>query len=430
MKQVFLVGRYSVGKSSLFNRITGRRNLVMEDKGTTRDIIQFSYEFQGNDYLLSDSAGLESITAESILSIQQEMIIQEMKRSNVIVLVVDGTAGIVPQDRELLEFLRKHHLLKKTVLAVNKCDRKHFHPEEFYELGLNAIYPTSAADGSGVYELMEAIAEMSGEHPEAQDVPESRVITLVGKPNAGKSTLMNALSGKERSLVSSQEFTTRDPVREMIKRGEQAFTLVDTAGIRSRWMHQFGTVYLSMRRTVREIRLAQLVLFLLDAEQDIAREDQKIARTLLDEKKACVVAVNKKDLIEDRETFQHIMQTRLRFLDVYPVVYISALKREGFEEMFNTLQQVYEAHHKKIPTPQINRVLQRIMSEHPLPIGGLKILYATQVSCAPPTILFFVNHKEFFTDSILNYFKKHLTQELGLKGSPVQIHVRNRREKA
>jgi GTPase len=430
MKQVFLVGRYSVGKSSLFNRITGKRNLVMEEKGTTRDIIQHSYEFEAKDYLLSDSAGLENVSMDTILTHQQEMILNEMKRSDVVVLVVDGTAGIIPQDRELFDFLRKHRLIKRTLLAVNKWDKKNFHPEEFYEFGIEEIYPTSATDGSGVYELMEAISNMSGQTMEGDEVPESRVITLVGKPNAGKSTLMNALMGKSRSLVSSEEFTTRDPVRGNIKRDDEFFTLVDTAGIRSRWMHEFGTVYLSMRRATREIRLAQMVLFLLDAEQPIAREDQKIARTLLDAKKCCVVVVNKKDLIQDRELFQHLMHTRLRFLDTYPVVYISALNKEGFEEMFKALQQSYEAHHRKIPTPQINRTLQRIMMEHPLPMGGLKILYATQVSTAPPTIIFFVNHKEYFTDSVINYFKKHLTQEFSLRGTPIQIKVRNRREKA
>ncbi len=429
MKQVFLVGRYSVGKSSIFNRFTGKRNLVMEEKGTTRDILEHPYEFEGNNYLLIDSAGLESVDASTLLDLQQEMILSRMLRSDVILFVVDGTSGIVPQDRDLLHFLRKHGLIPKTLLVINKWDKKSFHPEEFYELGIDSMFPVSATSGHGIYELMEAVAIQGELSPEAEDLPDDLVITLAGKPNAGKSTLMNALSGHTRSLVSEEEFTTRDPVRGSVQRGDQRLTIVDTAGIRSRWMHRFGTIYLSMRRTLREIRQAQLVLFLLDASQPIAREDQKIARTLLDEKKACVVAVNKKDLIEDREEFQHLLQTRLRFLDTYPLVYISALNKEGFNEMFAALEKANEAHRRKIPTPRINRVIQSIMANHPLPMGRLKIFYATQVSSGPPTLLIFVNRKDLFTDSIMNYFKKHLTEELSLKGTPIQIHVRNRRER-
>lgn len=429
MKQVFLVGRYSVGKSSLFNRITGKRNLVMEEKGTTRDIIKYTYEFEGHEYQLSDSAGLEKVQIDTPLTLQQDMILQEMKKSGVILFVVDGTAGIVPQDTELLDFLRKHQLLKNTILVVNKWDKKQFAGEEFYELGIDEVYYTSATTGTGVYEIMEAAAKRLNTGPTAEK-PQSRVIALVGKPNAGKSTLMNALSGKTRSLVSEQEFTTRDPVREMIKKDGQALVLVDTAGIRSRWMHEFGNIYLSMRRATTEIKHAELILFLLDASQAIAREDQKIARMILEEQKACVIVVNKKDIIVDKEGFQKLLEVRFRFLDIYPVVYISALNKEGFHEMFKALETAYESHYRKIPTPLINKVLHQIMIDHPLPSSGLKILYATQVSSAPPTLLLFVNNKKYFTQSVMNYFKKYLTRELSLKGTPLQIRVRNRRENA
>jgi GTP-binding protein len=428
MMKVFLIGRYSVGKSSLFNKIAKKRNIVMEEKATTRDVLREEIEFQGRHWLLADSAGLEDVPLDGSISIQQKIMIDEMKESDVVILVVDGTTGITPQDENLVNFLRKKGILEKTILAVNKADKKEYNESEFYALGLPIILPISAISGRGVYELLEACLPWDKNPvPEEEALPYP-VVAIVGKPNAGKSTLMNALLGEQRILTSDVEFTTRDPIREKINWMGSEYLFVDTAGLRSSRLKEFGPIYISMKRTHNEIAKADIVLFMIDSTTGIAREDQKIAQMILDNKKACILILNKKDLMENPADIDTEIKVKLRFLEYSPRLYISALNHTGVDEIFSVVPEVYKSYTTRISTHPLNKMIRKILIENPIPMGSRKVLYATQASTKPPTFVLFVNHEKQFTDSYIHFFKKRITEEIPLYGTPVQIIIRGRRE--
>ena len=428
MMKIFLMGRFSVGKSSLFNRIAKKRNIVMEEKGTTRDVLREEIEFEGRKWLLADSAGLEDVPLEGALSIQQKIMIEEMRESDVIILVMDGSAGITPQDENLVNFLRKKGMEEKTILAVSKSDKKDFNFNDFYSLGLDIMLPVSATTGRGVYELLEACVPWDQSPKSDEEVLEFPAVAIVGKPNAGKSTLMNAILGEQRILTASAEFTTRDPIRERINWKGSEYMFVDTAGIRSSRMKEFGPIYISMKRTYNVVEHSDVILFLIDCTTGIAREDQKIAQMILDNKKACILVLNKKDLLENKDAIELDLKVKFRFLSYSPRLYISALNNEGVNEIFAMLPEVYKSYSMRLTTHPLNKLIRKILIENPLPMGSRKILYATQASTKPPTFVLFVNHPKDFTDSYIQFFKNRITEELHLFGTPVQIIIRGRRE--
>jgi len=428
MMKIFLIGRFSVGKSSLFNKIAKKRNIVMEEKGTTRDVLREEIEFEGRKWLIVDSAGLEDVPLEGSLPLQQKIMIDEMKESTVVVVVMDGSAGITPQDENLVNFLRKKGFLEKSILAVNKSDKKGYNFNDFYALGIDIILPVSATSGTGVYELLEACVPWD-QTPKTEDPGlEYPSVAIVGKPNAGKSTLMNAIMGEQRILTGDAEFTTRDPIRERINWKGSEYMFVDTAGIRSSRMKEFGPIYISMKRTYNVVEHSDVVLFLIDSTTGIAREDQKIAKMIVDNKKACILILNKKDLLVDPLEIEKEVKVKLRFLSYSPHLHISALNKTGVNEIFAMLPDVYQSFSMRITTHPLNKLIRKILIENPLPMGSRKILYATQAGTKPPTFVLFVNHPKEFTDSYIQFFKNRITEELELYGTPVQIIIRGRRD--
>lgn len=431
MIKITIIGRYSVGKSTLFNRITKKRNIVMEEEGITVDIIREEVDFKDTKLLITDSSGLSNTNSDPIYEFQRRKIKEELKKSDKVIFIVDGTKGVVEQDLEILNFLRTNDLLRKTVLAVNKADMKDFSINDFFEFAIDKIYPISAKEGRGVYELLEGIIEDVNNEESVlieDNLKEYPTVSIVGKPNVGKSTLFNKILNEERVVVSEKEFTTRDSIKEKVNYKEDEYTFIDTAGIRSSRLHEFGPIYLSMKRTENVIISSDIVLFMIDGSQQIVKEDQKIGRSILEKKKGCIIIINKSDLINDKSKIINEVKMKLRFLYFAPILFISSKDGKGIKEIYSTINKVYESYKTLFRTSIINKAIQNITLNKPANIEG-KIFYATQTKVAPPKFLLFVNNKSHFKESILNFLRKNLINELSLIGTPIELELRGRREK-
>lgn len=431
MIKITIIGRYSVGKSTLFNRITKKRNIVMEEEGITVDIIREEVDFKDTKLLIADSSGLSTTNTDPIYEFQRRKIEEELKKSDKVIFIVDGVKGLVEQDLEILNFLRINDLLRKTVLAVNKADRRDFSINDFFEFGIDRIYPISAKEGRGVYELLEGIIEDANKEESAlkeENLKEFPTVSIVGKPNVGKSTLFNKILNEERVLVSEKEFTTRDSIKEKVYYKGDEYTFIDTAGIRSSRLHEFGPIYLSMKRTENVILSSDIVLFMIDGSQQIVKEDQRIGRSILEKKKGCIILINKADLIKDKSKVINEVNLKLRFLYFAPILFISSKDGKGISEIYSTINKVYESYKTLFRTSVINKAIQNITLKKPANIEG-KILYATQTKVSPPKFLLFVNNKSYFKEANLNFLRRNLIDELSLTGTPIELELRGRREK-
>jgi GTPase len=446
---VALVGRPNVGKSTLFNRLVGKRlAVVSEIPGTTRDRIYADGEWIGTIFTVVDTGGIEVIEGwhteplsedsdqfmEGIRS-QAQVAIQD---ADVIVHVVDGRAGLTAADREVANILRQTD--KPVVVAANKLDdvvRKQNEALEFYELGVGEVFAISALHGRGTGDLLdEVVAHLPqfGEDDQ-ENVNEDDIIrvAILGKPNAGKSTLFNKLIGQERVIVSPIAGTTRDAIDTDLTWHGQKFTLIDTAGIRRRGKIDPGVEKYSVIRALRALRRADVALLLIDAVADITAQDQHIAGMMKDENASMVVLVNKWDAIEkDNHTMQEYsarLQRELNFLPYVPILYISAMTGQRTQKIFETVLEVNEARHKRISTAELNRFLREVTAKNPPPSRKgqpLKMLYATQVSVAPPTFVFFVNKAELVHFTYQRFLENQLRERYPFPGTPIRLLFRGR----
>ncbi len=431
MVKVSIIGRYSVGKSTLFNRITKRRNIVMEEEGITVDIIREEVDFKDVRLLVTDSSGLSTSNSDPIYEFQRRKIEEELNNSDKIIFVVDGTKGVVRQDLEILNFLRINNFISKTILAVNKADKKEFLINDFFEFGIDNVYPISAKEGKGIYELLEGVIEDVSEEEinfDEEKLKEYPTVSIVGKPNVGKSTLFNKLLNEDRVVVSEKEFTTRDSIKEKVEHKGNEYTFVDTAGIRSSRLHEFSPIYLGMKRTENAIIASDIVLFMVDGTQQIVREDQKIGRSILEKKKGCIILINKSDMIKDKNKVITEVNSKLRFLYFAPILFISSKEGKGINKIYSTINKVYESYKALFKTSIVNKAIQNIALKESANIKG-KIFYATQTKTAPPKFLLFVNNKSYFKESDLNFLRKNLINELSLIGTPIELELKGRREK-
>lgn len=427
MIKVIIVGRYSVGKSTLFNRITKKWNIVLEDEGTTIDITKATINFNGINMNVSDTAGFPE-GEDQIMESQKRILFEEIYKVDRVVFVADGTTGLSGKDYEIIQFLRENNILNKTIFAINKADKRDFSMNDFYEIGVEKLYPISAKEGNGVFELLEGIIGIDSYIEEEEIIEEKNypTITVVGKPNVGKSTLFNKILKKERVVVSEKEFTTRDIVKEEIEFKGNKYLLIDTAGIRSKRMHEFGPIYLSMRRTENAIMKSDIVLIMVDGSSRIRREDQKIARTVLENRKASIIVVNKSDLVKNKSEVLEDIKDKLRFLYFTPIVFISAKDGTGIGKVFDLINKVYDSYKAQFKTSTINKIIEEVLMK--APNTSAKIFYATQKSTMPPKFILFVNDKKKIGNNYINFLKKRMIEELSMVGSPVDIELRGRRE--
>ncbi len=446
---VALVGRPNVGKSTLFNRLTGERKAIVDDiPGTTRDRLMSDAEWVGRPFLVIDTGGIDpSSGGKTPLSIGSANFIAEIKEqadiaiedADAILFVVDAITGVTPADQEVAEILRRKQktvdgeLFPPVILVVNKADSKTTREEayQFYELGIGEPYPISALHGTGTGDLLDALVAT---FPEDLDTEEdtSIKIALVGKPNVGKSSLLNKLVGHDRMIVSDIPGTTRDAIDSHLEVDGLPVTLIDTAGIRRRGKIEQGVEKYSVLRAMRAIERADVALLLIDAEEGITAQDAHIAGFILEEKKSCVVIVNKWDVIEkDNYTmtaYTEQIRKNLNFMDYVPLLFISAKTGQRVDQVMPMALKVQEERLVRLTTSTLNRILQNALDLHTPSRAGrvFKMYYGTQVRSDPPTFLIYCNEPKLAHFTFVRFLENKIREEYPYSGTPIQIVFKKR----
>lgn len=450
---VALVGRPNVGKSTLFNRLVGERVAIVDDvPGTTRDRLYAEATWNGRAFGIVDTGGIDPTHGgKSVLSVGSADFIDDIKSqaliaaqdADAILLITDGDTGITSADREVADILRRYQrkqpdgtALPPIFVVVNKCDsaERRAAASEFYELGLGEPYPISAIHGTDVGDLLDALVNSFPEAGEDED--ESVKIAIVGKPNVGKSSLLNKLVGAERAIVSPIAGTTRDAVDTQFEFQGIKVSLIDTAGIRRRGKIEHGVEQYSVLRSFKAIDRAEVVLLMIDATTGITSQDAHIAGFILEAWKSCVVLVNKWDVVEkNNETmddFTRKIRADLNFVDYVPLLFISAKSGQRVDQVMPLALQVQEERLVRLATSKINKVLVDAQDSHAAPAHAgrqLKLFYGTQVRSDPPTFMVYVNDPKLMHFSYMRYLENRLRAEYGFLGTPIRIVLKGRREK-
>lgn len=440
LPMVALVGRPNVGKSTLFNRYAGyRRALVADQPGLTRDRIAEKVEIDGRWIWLVDTAGLDAPKGEEELDAAvQSQARSAVETADVILFVVDGKLGLVPEDETIATTLRRSG--KPLGLLVNKIDQPMHHEDrvnEFFALGIDDTYAVSAEHGGGAFDALERILDRLPPEAEDEDDAEDEAtrIAIVGRPNVGKSSIANQLAGEERMVVSNTPGTTRDAVDIRIARDGREYVLVYTAGLRKVGKRQGPGEHGGALMTVRSLERAHVALLIVDAAEGIADQDARVASLMREQGCASVVLANKWDLVEkdDREDRLADIDHGLRFMADVPVVPVSALTGAGFKRLFQRLGSVVRAGEQRIPTADLNRWLKDVSEKHPPSMASKgvqrrpnKLFYASQVSVRPPTIIVFCTDPKAIQTSYVRFLENQLRESFGFEGTPVRVRLRQR----
>jgi GTP-binding protein len=437
---VVLVGRPNVGKSTLFNRIAGtRRAIVNATSGTTRDVIEQPAAWQTTNFLLTDTAGMFGQSEDPLQKLVLEHGRRALEHAALFVFVVDGREGLVPADLEIAEAVRVKG--RPVIVAINKTDdrRARAGALDFYELGFEPVVEISAEHGQGIGDLLDEVIKRlptAKTEEEKEEVPEPR-IAIVGRPNVGKSSLVNRVLREERVLVSEVAGTTRDAVDVRFRWHQRQFRIVDTAGIRKpgRVARSGAVEAVSVLTARRAIADADVVVLVIDATLGAADQDGAIAGEAERAGRSVVIAVNKWDLMkgegQDFATkFDDKLRFQLKFLDYAPIVHISALTGERTPKLLEVVDKVMQERARRVPTPELNKFLAEITAAHPVPSPGRKavrILYAAQVGVAPPTFALFTNVATDLHFSYERFLKNRLREKYGFLGAPIRLQVRRRK---
>ena len=443
---VALVGRPNVGKSTLFNRIVGRRMAVVSEvAGTTRDRLYAETEWLDQAFMLVDTGGIEleegwntEPLSEDSTRFMPEIRSQAataMETAEAIVMVVDGQAGVTAADREVAEILRRTK--KPVLIAANKLESSKLTDDafEFYELGLGEVFPISALHGKGVADLLDRLIEELPPSEITDEEDDTVKIALLGRPNVGQSTLLNQLIGEDRAIVSPIAGTTRDAIDTVFRWHGQAYTLIDTAGIRRRGKIEQGVEKFSVLRSLKALDRADVALLLIDATEWVTAQDLHIAGMIRDESKAgVIVLVNKWDAVEKDAFTIYDMTERLRedlnFLPYVEFLFISAKEGQRVHKIMPLVEEVNESRHHRVSTGELNRIVRDAVAKHQPPgkASKLKFFYTTQVGVAPPTFVFFVNKPELVHFTYQRYLENQLRQFFPFMGTPIKLIFRARSE--
>ena len=433
---VALVGRPNVGKSTLFNRITKSRDAIVADMpGLTRDRHYGNARLGRREFIVIDTGGFEPDAESGIYREMAKQTRQAVAEADVVIFVVDARAGLSAQDHDIADYLRR--LAKPCLLVANKAEgmREGAQLAEFYELGLGEVIPVSAAHGQGVRSMIEAALDRLHWPDESQDAPppaeQDAVIRLAvaGRPNVGKSTLINAWLGEERLVAFDLPGTTRDAIRVPFERDGRRFELIDTAGLRRKGRVFEAVEKFSVVKTLQAIESAHVVLLLLDATQGVTEQDAHIAGYILDSGRSVVLAVNKWDAVDDyqRQILQRSIEARLAFLKFAPLHTISARKRQGIQALWKSIARAYESAMVKMPTPVLTRLLQEAVAFQAPPKSGMfrpKLRYAHQGGQNPPVIVIHGNSLEHVGDAYRRYLEARFRKAFDLVGTPLRIEFK------
>ena len=431
---VAVVGRPNVGKSTLFNKLVGKRVSIVEDvEGVTRDRLYCDTDWCGKAFTLIDTGGLDVRSDDEMLSHIREQAKVAVDIADCILFVVDGRAGVTSNDREVASFLRRSG--KPIVLAVNKLDNNEVDKTyDFYELGIGEPFAVSAVQGMGLGDLLDAVAEHL---PECDGDGEDDVldIAIVGKPNAGKSSLTNKILGYDRVIVSNIAGTTRDAIDTPFERDGVRYNLIDTAGIRKKSSVDRGVEQYSVLRALAAVRRADVVFVVIDSADGVTEQDVKICGYVHEQGKPSVIVMNKWDAVE-KDTHTSAIMTKqlaaqLKFMDYFVAVYVSAMTGQRVEKLLAEARNVYEQASRRITTSVLNDVVRdAILAVEPPSDNGrrLKVLYATQSDVCPPTFVFFVNDEKLVHFSYRRYLENSLRKAFEFRGTPIRLVFRNRRD--
>ncbi|MGA9350856.1 MAG: ribosome biogenesis GTPase Der [Anaerolineae bacterium] len=430
---VAIVGRPNVGKSTLFNRLAGKRLAITDEvPGTTRDRLYAEAEWGGLNFILVDTGGLELTSDDDLIAQVRAQAQIAIAEADVILFLVDVKDGLTTGDEEVAQVL--HRSAKPVLLVANKADNRPLREAavEFYALGLGELYPISALHGTGTGDLLDQVVGAFPVEEEEEEL-EAVKIAIVGRPNVGKSSLLNKILGQERAIVHEAPGTTRDAIDTPMEWEGQPVVLIDTAGIRRKGRIQRGVEKYSVLRALRAIDRADVALLLLDAVDGVTAQDAHIAGYILEEAKSVVVVVNKWDLVEKdagtMQAYEQHVRTTLRFLDYVPVLFASALTGQRVDQVLPTALRVQEERLIRIPTSELNRILQEAVARHAPPSKAgkrLKFYYATQAAVDPPTFVFFVNDPRLVHFSYERYLENRLREHYGFLGTPLRLSFRKR----
>jgi GTP-binding protein len=440
LPSVVFVGRPNVGKSTLFNRLSRtRRAIVAPIAGTTRDVIAQPGEWRGKHFTLVDTGGMFGHSEDPLHALVLERGRRAIADADLLVFVVDGREGLVAGDHEIASVLREADT--PVVLAINKTDDKRARAGamEFYELGFEPVFEISAEHGEGVGDLLDAVVERLGEGTgTAASAPAETGIAIIGRPNAGKSSLVNRLLREERMIVSEMPGTTRDAVDSVLTWHRRQFRIVDTAGIRrpGRVARSGQIESISVLLARRAIEAADIVVLVIDSTQGATDQDATIAGEADKAGRGVVIVANKWDLMKDRgpdfsKTFDEQLRRQLKFLDYAPILHISAMTGVRAPKLLQAIDRVTESRSRRVKTPELNRFVKEITAAHPPASPGRKavrVLYAAQTAVAPPTFVFFTNIATQFHFSYERFLVNRLREEFGFEGTPIRLHVRRRAE--
>lgn len=429
---IVLVGRPNVGKSTLFNRLTRSRDAIVHDlPGLTRDRHYGQGRVGGKPYIVVDTGGLESIAVEGIYREMARQTMQAVDEADAVLLLVDARAGLTAQDRDIATDLRRRG--RKVWLIVNKAEgmSSFAAASDFHELGLGDPLAISSAHGEGVHDLMDLVLAEFPEAPEEEESTHAR-IAVVGRPNVGKSTLVNAILGEERVIAFDQPGTTRDSIYIDFERNGRGYTIIDTAGLRRRGKVDEAVEKFSVLRTLQAISDANVVVLVLDAHQEVADQDASIAGFILESGRALVVAINKWDAAdsETRANVKRVYERKLNFLSFARVHHISALKGAGVSAIFQSIDEAYAAAMAKLPTPRLTRVLQDAVAAQQPPRSGMtrpKLRYAHQGGTNPPLIVIHGNSLDQVPQSYRRYLERRFTEAFQLQGTPLRVEFKRGR---
>lgn len=432
---VAIIGRPNVGKSTLFNRLIGERVAIVEDTpGITRDRLYSTVEWNGRAFSVVDTGGIVPGGTEFVQDEIYEQARTAVQEADVIVFVVDGRSGASPLDFEIADVMRKAG--RPIILAVNKVDNARLEDDalEFHALGLDALQTLSALNGREVGDLLdEIVRRLPDEIAEPEEEEDTIKVALVGRPNVGKSSLLNALVGETRAIVSDVPGTTRDAVDTIMDFGEDRYTLIDTAGIR-RSGKVAGTVeYYMVLRAQNAIERADVTALVIDAHDGVTDGDARVGGFSHDAGRGCVIVVNKWDLVSHTQmhSFAQQVKEKLPFLDYAPVIFTSARTGRGVKDLLPTVKVAADNHALRVPTAELNRVIRDAVDARPYSRRGrpLKVKYATQVRVKPPSIALFVNNPEVTHHTYERYLVNRLRDNFGFVGTPIRLFMRGGREK-
>ncbi|HHW98818.1 MAG TPA: ribosome biogenesis GTPase Der [Firmicutes bacterium] len=436
MSIVAVVGRPNVGKSTLFNYLVGRRLAIVEDvPGVTRDRLYADVHWLNHEFTLVDTGGLEMNASDELTLYVRKQAEIAIREADVILFVVDGRQGLTAVDEDVAQVLRGTQ--KPLIVVVNKIDHPNYeaHVAEFYQLGLPHVLSVSAANGLGIGDLLDLVVEFLPGKETIEEADEVTRVAVIGKPNTGKSSLVNALLGQERVIVSDIPGTTRDAVDTPITVGEDSYVLVDTAGLRRRSRVEEEIERYSGLRSLRAIERADIVLMVIDATEGITEQDKKIVGFAHNRGKGIILVVNKWDLIEkDDKTinrFTEEIKSELVFVNYAPIIFLSAKTGQRVHRVLDLVKQVNEQRHLRIATNALNELILQATMITPTPTEKgkrLRIYYATQSGIKPPTFVFFVNEPELMHFSYQRFLENTLRKAMGFVGTPIRFYIRKRRE--